>query len=482
MVMTNKSQPITIGIVGGTNFARYPKISNEKTVNMMVTISNEVKSLVDNSGYCKEISFEPEQPRALYVSVRLNKMIAVIGRSVYAIDTNLDYQLVGSMDSFEGPVYITENLASQIGIVDNLALYIYNYSLDTFTRIDIPDVTPAYISFLDTYFIITDSNRNFWQISNSDDGTTYDPLMVAYLQTAPDELQAVVPLNRTLWVMGQKVSELWNDNPTGYNASGIGNPVSFPFQRNNSLAINYGVLSVPSICVGFNMLVWLAFNAVSGPTIVYTEGGQVNDLSTDGLDYILKNILQFPEQSYATLRQENGHIIYQITFYNPADNLSIQYDFSSKVWSNCTDENQNFHIMKELVYFNNNQYFINFDQDKPGLYLLDALIDTYDGATIPRIRVCPPIRFQDKKFVVKQVELQMEQGQNEEPTYVDMSISKDGGERFGNWVRYQMFPVGKRKGQVHYYNLGMANDLRLQFMFLSKGRFTVLDGTAEVRV
>jgi len=345
MVMGNKPQQISLGIVGGTNFSRYPKISNEKTINMMVTISNEVKSLVDNSGYCKKISFLRGQPRALYVSVRLNKMIAVIGRYVYAVNISLDYQEIGILDTFSGPVYITENLASEIGIVDNLALYVYNYSNSTFVRVDIPDVTPSYISFLDTYFIITDSNRNFWQISNSDDGTTYNALMIAYLQTAPDELQAVVSLNRTLWVMGKKVSELWNDNPTGYNASGVGNPVSFPFQRNNSLAINYGVLSPPTICAGFNMLVWLAYNAVSGPTIVYTEGGQVKDLSSDGLDYLLKNVINFPEQSYATLRQENGHIIYQITFYNPEDNLSIQHDFSSKVWSNCTDEKQNFHYI-----------------------------------------------------------------------------------------------------------------------------------------
>jgi len=96
--------------------------------------------------------------------------------------------------------------------------------------------------------------------------------------------------------------------------------------------------------------------------------------------------------------------------------------------------------------------------------------------------VCPPIRFQDKKFVVKQIELMMEQGENSSTRYIDMSISKDGGERFGNWVRKQMFPVGYRKGQVHYYNLGMANDLRLQFMFLSSDRFVILDGTAEIRV
>lgn len=479
-----KLTEIPIKIVGGTNFARYPKITGEKTVNMMVTTSGEIQSLVDSAGYCRKISFFPNgEPRLpLYNSTRLNALITVIGNNVYLINTSFQYRLIGQLDTFEGPVYIAENLASEVGIVDGLALYIYNYSANTFTRIDIPDVLPAYISFLDTYFIITDSNQGIWQLSNSDDGTTYNPLMIAFLQTAADKLQAVVPLNRTLWVMGKTVSELWNDNPTGYNASGVGNPVSFPFQRNNSIAINYGVLSIPTICVGFQMLVWLAFNNVSGPTIVYTTGGNPEELSTDGLDYVLKNKINFPEQSTATLRKENGHILYQITFYNPADNLSIQYDFSSKLWYTVTDENQNFHIMKNISFFNDQQYFINFDSEDPALYLLDSELTTYDGAIIPRIRITPPIRYQDETFITRNVELQMEQGNPAPFRYIDMAISKDGTERFGNFYRKTMLPSGHRKGVVNFWNLGLANDLSMQFLFLTPSRIVVLGAKAQVSV
>jgi hypothetical protein len=346
----------------------------------------------------------------------------------------------------------------------------------------IPTTTPSYISFLDTYFIITDANNNKWQISGNNN-TTFDPLMVAYLQTAADNIQAVVPLNRTLWVMGKRVSELWNDNPTGSNAISMGAPVSFPFQRNNSLSIDYGVLSIETICSDFQMLVWLAYNAAAGPTVVYTTGGKPEDLSTDGLDYVLKNVINFPQRSTATLRQENGHIIYQLTFWDPSDNLSIQYDFSSKLWTNCTDENQNFHIMKKTVFFDGQQYFINFDEKKPGLYLLSPLITTYNGHVIPRIRICPPIRYNDQTFVCKNIELQMEQGENSNIRYIDMSISKDGGERFGNEYRYTMLPAGYRKGQVNIgWNLGLANDLRVKFLFLSAGRFVVQGATASILV
>ena len=479
MIMINPKS-IPVNIVGGTNFARYPKITDEQTVNMMVTSSGDISVLVPYAGYTKVASFfVNDDPREVYESTILDVMFVVMGNRVYRVNTNIDYQLVGELDTFSGPVYFAENLASQIGIVDGLALYVYDYANNTFERVDIPDVTPAYIAFLDTYFIITDQTRRYWIISNSNDAYTYDPLMIAYLQTEADFLQCVVPLNRTLWVMGKKVSELWNDNPTGYNASGVGNPVSFPFQRNNSISINYGVLSIQTICSDFQMLVWLAFSASAGPTIVYTTGGTPEELSPDGLDYILK-ILSAPEDSSAIMFKENGHILYQITFYT--DNLSIVYDFSSKIWYTVTDQRQNHHIAKRAVFFNNNFYFINFDAKNPGLYLMSSQINTYDGEIIPRIRICPPIRYNGKRFITHYFDIDMEQGENSDFRYIDMSLSKDGGQSFGNVYRKEMFPVGYRKGQNRFQNLGLSNDLRIKLMFLSRGRIVVLGASAMVSV
>jgi hypothetical protein len=482
-IMTMKfanSEEIDLKIVGGTNFARYPKMTDEATINMMVTSSNDISALVPYDGYQQVISFLGNQePREIYVSTLLNAMLVAVGNNIYLVQNDLFFRSIGQLQTFLGPVYFAENLASEIGIVDNLNLYIYNYANNTFQIIDLPDIIPAYIAFLDTYFILTDSNQRFWQISNSDDGATYNPLMIAYLQTEADQLQCVVPLNRTLWVMGQKVSELWNDNPTGYNASGVGNPVSFPFQRNNSISINYGVLSVQTVCSDFQILVWLAFSASSSPTIVYTRGGAPEELSPDGLDYVLKN-LTAPQDSTAILFKEYGHILYQITFYT--DNLSIVYDFANGLWYIVTDEAQNYHIAKRAAIFNNNLYFINFSQDNPGLFLMSAQNTTYNGDIIPRIRICPPIRFKGKRFITKYVDIDMEQGENEGFRYIDFSMSKNGGQSYGNVYRKVMFPVGYREGQNRFQNLGLCNDLRVKFMFLSPGRIVALSATARVQV
>ena len=110
MIFPN-SQQIDMKIIGGTNFSRYPKITDEQTVNFMVTQSNDISVLVPYDGYELIIKFFPDQqPREVYVSSLLNELLAVIGNNVYAINVNLGYRLIGQLSSYEGPVYFAENL------------------------------------------------------------------------------------------------------------------------------------------------------------------------------------------------------------------------------------------------------------------------------------------------------------------------------------------------------------------------------------
>src|ERR1700748_706337 len=108
-MIKSQVKEMPVKIIGGTNFSRDPKISDEFTQNLMVTASNEDQALVSYAGYKKRISFPLGQPRELYVSTRLNEMIAVIGNSVYAINTGVGYRLIGRLNSYSGEVYATEN-------------------------------------------------------------------------------------------------------------------------------------------------------------------------------------------------------------------------------------------------------------------------------------------------------------------------------------------------------------------------------------
>lgn len=456
---------IPVDVVGGTTFSRYDYIGVEQTVNMTVTgAGTENPALVPFSGYQSILNFERGQARCVFLSTRLNQLIVVYGSFVYVIEDFLGARHIGTLQSTNGPVHISENFNSQIAIEDGTKIYIYDYGNSTFTT-PVIDFVPVFIDFQDSYFIATASNGN-WYLSDPNNGHLWDPLQHQTLQTKADILQAAVVLNRQLWIIGQKVSEIWYDQGQQL----------FPYVRENSLAVSFGAFSRETICSGFDMIVWLAKNEQSQPTILVTTGGQPKSISNEGLDYLISSMTD-PSDSKAFLFKQDGHVFYQITFNS--DNTSIVYDFNTNLWYTVTDQNRNKHIAKQVVLFNDTLYFISYIDSK--LYEMSTGITTYEGDEIPRIRVTKNFRQDTNEvFMTNRVGLQMEEGENDEVGKVMLCFSKDAGINFGNIVTQYLNPQGVRRGQITFWRLGRSNSMTLQFRFYSKGRFVVTNGTMDV--
>lgn len=456
---------IPLNIVGGTTFARYPKITVEKTVNMMVS-SN---SLVPYAGYKKVLNFpSKEQSRQLFRSTRYDHMLAIVGKEVFTIDKTLARAKVGDLETFSGEVYISENIANQIAIVDGTTnIYIFNYSNDTFTKITVA-FNAKYIDYQDGYLIAVDDTDG-WHLSAVNDATSWPPLDVQRIQTKADTIVAAVNFKRQLFVIGEKITEIWHDQGLEL----------FPYLRDNSAAIGYGCLSRQTIAQFENLLVWLASNEQAGPTIVMSTGGIPQSLSQeqDGLDFILDKLVK-PENSSAFLFEEDGHIFYHITFFS--DNFSIVYDFATKLYYTITGICLNEpHIAQRLVFFNDTHYFISFFDSN--LYEMSTEITTYDGEIIPRYRTCPTLRNpNDSKFIVKRMTLQMENGINDGISRVSASYSKDGGYTFGTTAHVDLAPLGTRQKQIKFHQLGGGKNFTPNFGFWGDGRFVITNGTIGI--
>jgi hypothetical protein len=458
-------QTMPLNVIGGTKFSRYEQMTTEETVNMMVTGQDSgVPALVPFSGYEEVLDFNRGEARGLFVSTRLNEVIAVFGSAVYVITDFLGSRRIGTLNSTNGPVHITENFNQQVAIEDGNKIYIYDYGSSTFST-PIIDFVPVFIDFQDSYFIATDNAGN-WHLSEPNNGLVWPPLDFRTLQTKADILQAAVVLDRQLWIIGQKAAEIWQDQGLAI----------FPYVRENSLAIDYGALSRETIAEGFGMLVWLAKNEKSQPTIVYTDGGKPNHISTEGLDFKLSQ-LEKPEDAVGFLFQQDGHIFYQLTFFE--DNFSIVYDFNTKMYYTLTDECLNSHIAKQVVLFNNTLYFISFIDSK--LYKMSTDITTYDGKEIPRVRITDHYRTPESAiFIANRLNIQMEQGNNSGVSKVELSISKDNGVTYGNVVTDHLRRQGLRRGQIEFWRMGRADVMTFQFRFYSKERFVITNGTMDV--
>jgi len=523
-------QELPLGLVGGNKFGRFPKISQEQTWNMLVADG----FLVPYAGYVMATAVgSPSAGRGIYSSTVKPLIIAIFGQNVYRINPNLSLfspAAIGVLATGTSDVFMAENNNGEILITDGLYVYVYDYNTDTFyssapgavNSITYPFAASGYCSFQNSRFIIAVNGTQQWVLSELNDGRTWpnDSAHVGLLQGKPGFIQAVVPMpggGNNIMVFGTNVGESWQD---------VGAAL-FPYQRNSTFNVDYGCLNPSSIAELENFVVWLGVNEQTGPVIMYTQGGGIQTISTDGINYKFSE-LSNPSNCTAFLFKQDGHLIYQITF--PDDNLSYAYDFVSQLFFTVSDEELNYHPARQVVFFNNDYYFVSLKGPNVFRFGTQYTYASYEDEVpriIPRIRVTAPVRMPSQRyFIAKSLGFTIENGQPNERTItysagghngdelatedldilvtedsniittetnanlnayetfsevVDLSISRDGGESFGNSARIPMNPIGKRKSRLIWQRLGIANDATFQIRFSGYGRFVAgPEGVIEV--
>jgi len=428
--------------------------------------------------------------RGLFNSIRGGFLLAVVSTSVYRFDTAFVPIFIGKIGTLTGDVYIDENLSSQICIVDGENAYIYNYSIPAvpgpnFALQPLP-FFPSYVSYHNTFFLFGSSpastNSQFWYAYNGGTGLTITLNTQFALQTKPDSALVVERLpgrGNNVLVVGSTVAEVWTQ------VGGTEN-----YRRVQSFNIDYGVTSISTLAANEEQICYLAQNENNSPTLFVTDGSSTKIISTDGIDHLLDEI-QFPGQSTAFFFRQDGHLFYQLTFYNPADNLTLIYDFTTSLFFHASDENLNYHPARKVAFFNEKTYFISLNEGS--IYQMDTTLLTYDYSTdpasvgfeIPRIRICKTIRKKNAdRFRIGQFTFTIEQGvvpQNA-PTgaRVDMSISKNDGQSFGSVVSRELNPSGLYRNQLRFWRMGQANSFIIQLRFYGFQRFVCSNGICEI--
>lgn len=529
MIMTPGATQIPVRIVGSSIFGRHPIISDERTWNMF--ISDEW--LLNFAGYDQAVQILGEgiEGRGLFHSTRGNFLLAVLGANVYRIDPNLGFSFLFSITTTSGEVFMDENLSSQVAIVDGSnTAYIYNYTTETFGAIVWDNTgggttfTPNYVTYQNTYFIFgngdhtTSGSQWFVYRSGFNPTTLANPLQLNWvqtltLQTKPDFALACIRIpshGNNLLVLGSTVAEIWG------NVAGVQ-----VYQRNSSINIDYGVASVSTIAASDDMIVWLGINEKSSPAIMVMAGGQAQRISTDGIDYLLSRV-QHPEQSTAMFYRQDGHVFYILTFYNEADNFSIMYDFTTQKFFDITDWDFTYHPARQMAYFNNEIYFVSLKQGslmRISTNLTSISTNPQNQYEIPRIRKCDTYRLPGSdRFIVNQFSFTIENGVEQDVDFqiecdgyilgevgnqymyteddvpilieggscqvyrprIDVSLSKNGGETYGNAVPYYMHPTGHYKNQPRYNKLGEANQFTIQMRFWGFGAVVAANGVLEI--
>jgi hypothetical protein len=472
---------IPLSVVGSNNFGRYPKISSEQTFNMFISDG----AMVPYAGY-RDVSSQvlSGEARQIFLSEKFQQLIIVFDENVYAVNKSLAIYQIGRLATSSGDIYIAENEATQIAIVDGLYIYVYDWMASVFTQTTV-DFMPVYISYQDGRFLAADGSSNQWRLSDFMPlgGLSWpaDAGHVGELQTKPDYTKAVIPFGKELLVFGRTVTQIHYD--VGYTL--------FPYSEDNYFCMDFGCINSATIATGslgiqisaaqtekelVPIIAWVGVNKTSGPVIMYSTGGPPRQISDDGINLLLEN-LSFPEKCYGFIYKIGGHTFYHITFYD--DNLSLVYDFHEQRFFTLTDENLNYHIAKNIAFFNNAYYFVSINDAK--LYQLSSDFDDCNGKQMQRFRTMPNLRLPDSSpFVLQNINVTLEQGNTNESQRIDLSLSVDGGESWGTIQGEELNTMGKRQNKLDFWNLGMSNDVTPRLHFVGRGRFVIIGGVATI--
>lgn len=523
---TELSEQIPINVCGSSAFGVWPKINLEKTYNMYISD----QWMIGFPGYKKRaLDAAPGEGRAIFRSVRGDFILVVVGSAVYRLNKALAPTFVGTLGTSAGEVFIDENLSQQLCLVDGLKAYIYNSTTGILTPQNLVDgtvptplpVIPNYVSFHSGFFLIASSlnslNNYQWFAYERNDDNTIKWLSTQTISTKPDAAIAVRRIpgrGNNVIAFGRSVAEIHTL---------VAQTGASPYTRVSSYNIDNGCISVSTIAAGEDTVAWLAVNEANSPVIMVTNGSETKQISTDGIDHLMESI-QFPEESTAFFFRQNGHLFYQLTFFNPVDNLTLIHDFTVGKFFHLSDENLNYHIARDIIYFNEKSYFVSLRD--AAIYEIGDEFNTYSystdpedmGQLIPRIRICKTARKKDSStfrcgmftfwieqgvtnfnssgggndfiisedddFIVSEND-QMMVTENSEFSFdnnrprVDMSFSKDGNQSFSNIVGRELNEMAHFRNQIRWHRMGQANEITIQLRFWGFDRCVVTDGILE---
>ena len=524
----SKAIEVPINVVGSSVFGISPKISVERTYNMFISDD----WLISAPGFQKLVEFASNgEGRGIFFSARQNFAMVVISAAVYIMYQGGAISPVGTLDTSFGEVSIDENLVGQIAICDGQNLYIFNEANNTLTKQTLLDgsnpIVPGYVIYHNSFFLVASSlsslNAFQWYVYTGT-GNSVTLLTKYPIQSKPDNAIAVQRLpgkGNNILVFGTTITEVWTqvEGPT-------------PYRKVQSFNIDFGCASPSTIASSDQYVAWLGINENNSPVILATDGANTRKISTDGIDNLMKTI-QFPAQSTADFYQQEGHLFYQLTFFNPEDNLTLAYDFSNDKFFDLTDEKMNYHPARKSIYFNEKLIFVSLND--AAIYQTGTEFVSYNysldpnaqGEIIPRIRNCKSVRKTDtSRFRAEQFTFWLEQGVNKfyginadiadcfgeliteaalgevpiitedslyfmlaedgfcqinlERPVVDLAISVNGGQSFSSWVRRNINPSGDFRNQIRWNRMGQANEMILQLRFLGLQRFVCQQGTLSI--
>ncbi len=396
-------------------------------------------------------------------------LYGVCGSSVYAISNQWALTKLGTIGTSDGQVCMADNGISLVLVDGSTQGWTIQLSNNAFAQLVDPTGTfvgANFVAYIDTFFLFNKPGTQafYTSLSNS---LTFDPLYIANKTGYADDLVSIAVVQRQIWLIGAKTTEVWYD---------AGN-ANFPFAIVEGAFIQHGCVAPYSVAAQDVNVFWLGQDA-QGNCIVF-----------QGINYAAERIsthaIEHEFQTYATVsdaiahvHQIEGHVFYVLTF--PSADKTWVYDVSNKLWHErmWMDSNGLEHRHRANCGVFAYGEFVVGDWQNGNLYKYDLNNYTDNGAAIRRIRSFPQVVNELKRIMYRQFVADMQCGATTDPTAVpqiELRWSDDRGVSYGNAVEQPLGQVGQTQINLQWQRLGMARD-RVFELAWSTPTMTALNG------
>jgi hypothetical protein len=316
------------GFVNGTYIAQSPTLNAMRTVNLI--------PVREESGTGTNIGMLLATPgliaRTTGLQGAMRGQLAINGRHFCVAGTGFyEFNLVTGVATLLGTVLddaLPASLSSngdggnQIFIVAGLSGYTYNTSTGVFAIIadvDFPNGSAVMGWFSDGYFFVLKKDTAIFQISDLEDGTTWDGLDVAEKSITADRILAGCVVGRTIWLMGQQSIEPWYDSGD-----------TFPFTPVPGAVMRPGILAPWSLAKLGDVPYFLG-GGDTGARVAYqgTSSSSVKRISNTAVEQIWDTYTR-ADDAEGFAYEDRGGRFYWLTF--PAANRTWVFDGSTETW------------------------------------------------------------------------------------------------------------------------------------------------------
>ena len=298
----------------------------------------------------------------------------------------------------------------------------------------------------------------------------FDATYIAGKNGAPDNLVAVVVLQRLMWLIGERTTEIWFD--AGSQAFTVGGNPLFPFAIMSGPFLQHGCSAKYSIAQMGESIFWLSQDQTGGNIVLRTQGYLAQRISTHAIETAWSG--------YATTADAvgfcftmAGHSFYQINF--PTADASWRYDTATTEWHQAvwTDPNGAWHRHRAGCVAYAYGKVVAGDWQTGQLYLVDPTNFTDTGTPILRRRDFPHIVGDGDRVMYQSLILDMSVGNSVGTTdppgdfpaltgdtspQVLLSWSDDRGRTWSNPIQGSIGATGEYLTSMQFQRLGMARD------------------------